>query len=686
MALIKTVDYETLDDDLIVMKFEEIAHDDLPYISIITPTKNRSLFYELMLFNWNNIDYPKDRCEWIIVEDGDDDMQIFIHENINRFNGQIRYFRLDEPTPIGFKRNFGASKAKYDIIVHIDDDDYYPPESVLTRVRILMKYNTVECTGCLKVRCFNLINEETFEAYDPVLNFSESTLAYRRSFWKTSCFDDHCIKTEGFEFIKDRYEQCIDIPSQFIVCQFTHLNNTVNRRLSDVMIFGDNFLDTVTLMTRNFIKQLQMQIALQIPENREALEFIKKCSKKTEVSKHIDSLKPNIRKTNIIREFRLRFPDKIEFYNKELVYYCGIGQYLFHTKVWDYDNNDVGGSEESVLNLCKYLALYHKYKCYIYNVRDDKKRFKFNRGSVTFLPYYDFNPSNCYTNIILWRDPSHLDMKFNAKTVCLDLHDVIDPDWITDKRFENVTWIMVKSIYHQSLINTDQHVKTRVIPNGIIEEEFENKDHIKRHPYTFLSTSSADRCLTALLDMYPEVIDKDDKSSFVWCYGFDGLIKDPTPSVQKWIIDKKRKMNTFKRFINAGNIPVDKINMMYLKCDVFLYPAQFPEIDCISLTKAMAAGCFPIFTDVGALREKCSFGGFCIEHLQSKKIHEVERFPTKRLDYTLDKDIYKKFVEKVFEYLDMDYDEEQRKNMQRRVLEKYGMKNITLEWKNIFVI
>ena len=35
-----------------------------------------------------------------------------------------------------------------------------------------------------------------------------------------------------------------------------------------------------------------------------------------------------------------------------------------------------------------------------------------------------------------------------------------------------------------------------------------------------------------------------------------------------------------------------------------MYPTTFPEIDCISLTKALAAGCIPITSASGALNEK----------------------------------------------------------------------------------
>ena len=48
---------------------ETKSDEELPYISIVTPTYNRSEFWELMYSNFKRTDYPKDRMEWIIVDD-----------------------------------------------------------------------------------------------------------------------------------------------------------------------------------------------------------------------------------------------------------------------------------------------------------------------------------------------------------------------------------------------------------------------------------------------------------------------------------------------------------------------------------------------------------------------------------------------------------------------------------------
>ena len=47
--------------------------------------------------------------------------------------------------PVGQKRNYGVEQCRYDFIVHQDDDDYYFPDSILAKVRILKRYPKCGC-------------------------------------------------------------------------------------------------------------------------------------------------------------------------------------------------------------------------------------------------------------------------------------------------------------------------------------------------------------------------------------------------------------------------------------------------------------------------------------------------------------------------------------------------------------
>ena len=43
--------------------------NNLPFVSVCTPTYNRRPFINTMIKCFNHQDYPKDKLEWIIIDD-----------------------------------------------------------------------------------------------------------------------------------------------------------------------------------------------------------------------------------------------------------------------------------------------------------------------------------------------------------------------------------------------------------------------------------------------------------------------------------------------------------------------------------------------------------------------------------------------------------------------------------------
>jgi glycosyltransferase involved in cell wall biosynthesis len=93
-------------------------------VSILTPTYNRRPFIPQYLKYVRHQDY-KGRIEVLVADDGEDSVADLFQRDIT-----IRYIRLDKRMPLGYKRNLLASEAKGEILVHMDDDDYYPPSRV----------------------------------------------------------------------------------------------------------------------------------------------------------------------------------------------------------------------------------------------------------------------------------------------------------------------------------------------------------------------------------------------------------------------------------------------------------------------------------------------------------------------------------------------------------------------------
>ena len=94
-----------------------------PFVSVLTPTYNRRKFIPAAIEIYKSQLYPKDRMEWIIVDDGTDKVEDLFAE-ASKTIPNIKYISLSEKLLIGQKRNLLNDNAKGDIMIAMDDDDY----------------------------------------------------------------------------------------------------------------------------------------------------------------------------------------------------------------------------------------------------------------------------------------------------------------------------------------------------------------------------------------------------------------------------------------------------------------------------------------------------------------------------------------------------------------------------------
>ena len=253
-------------DDTFLLKLPKIEMNDLPNVSIITPTGNRRLFFSLALKNYQSFIYPREKIEWIILDDGTESIGDLIPKDKS-----IRYIKMDcdgNRLPIGCKRNKAVEYASHEYIVFMDDDDYYTPESLLARVKLLINPN-VDCVGCSSVGCYNLITNESVLAEDSNNALCEATLAFKKKFWEERKFDEGDLNNESKFFLQYRQDRLLDIPFQFIMVAFNHNNNLTSslreydnfdKWYSDNKKEYINLYDSLDVITQIFLEDLKKVI------------------------------------------------------------------------------------------------------------------------------------------------------------------------------------------------------------------------------------------------------------------------------------------------------------------------------------------------------------------------------------------------------------------------------------------
>jgi hypothetical protein len=202
---------------------------DLPKVSVITITRDRRAFIPLAKFCMVAQSYPEDKIEWVIVDDGIDQIKDLVSDLPN-----VKYILCDEPMTIGAKRNLAVEKASHDVLVMLDDDDIYPNNSVLTRVAHMLAAPAKDCLFSTTIPCYEIHDKKSFMNVPPPhlpmsQRVSEATLCFTRAFWEARKFSDIQI-AEGDAFVHGREHMCREVSPQDVIVSLIHKKNTSTRK------------------------------------------------------------------------------------------------------------------------------------------------------------------------------------------------------------------------------------------------------------------------------------------------------------------------------------------------------------------------------------------------------------------------------------------------------------------------
>lgn len=197
-----------------------------PFVSVCTPTFNRRPFIEYMVKCFNHQDYPKDRMEWIIIDDGTDkigDLVISIP--------QVKYFAYDKKMSLGEKRNIMNEKSKGSILVYMDDDDYYPPERVSHAVTTLREHPNAMCAGSSEMYIYfkHIKKMYQFGPYGPK-HATAASFAFKRELLKDHFYDNNAALAEEKVFLKNYTVPFVQLNPLKTILVFSHDHNTFDKR------------------------------------------------------------------------------------------------------------------------------------------------------------------------------------------------------------------------------------------------------------------------------------------------------------------------------------------------------------------------------------------------------------------------------------------------------------------------
>jgi len=197
----------------------------LPFVSVCTPTFNRRPFWETIIKCFQQQDYPMRLVEWVIIDDGTDPI-----EDLVKGVPQVKYFKYDKKMTLGVKRNLMHEKAKGDIFVYMDDDDYYPPNRISHAVSKLQKTPTALCAGSsvMSIYFYDLGKIYQFGPYGPN-HATANTFAMRREILKITKYNENASLAEEKEFLKNYTIPFVQLDTDKTCLCFCHSGNTFDK-------------------------------------------------------------------------------------------------------------------------------------------------------------------------------------------------------------------------------------------------------------------------------------------------------------------------------------------------------------------------------------------------------------------------------------------------------------------------
>ena len=199
-----------------------------PFVSVCTPTFNRRPFIEMMFQCFRNQTYPKEKMEWIIVDDGTDKIGDLVkNSNIP----QIKYISVQEKMILGAKRNLIHKYAKGDILVYMDDDDYYPPERVEHAVETLLKNPGALCAGSSEIYVYYKHIQKMYQSGPfGATHAPAGTFAFRKQLLDHTSYDENASLAEERAFLKEYTIPLVQLNPMKTILVFSHEHNTFDKK------------------------------------------------------------------------------------------------------------------------------------------------------------------------------------------------------------------------------------------------------------------------------------------------------------------------------------------------------------------------------------------------------------------------------------------------------------------------
>ena len=547
-------------------------------ISILTTSQLKRNNTLQILFDIIKNQTYKNIYEWIIVEGSQSKGDAIINEKLIKnniierddYNFIIKYIPYTKKVNLGNLRNKGNDMAKGDIIIWMDDDDFYFNTYVEHCYETLNNSNLL-IAGSTNIYVHDLVLEKNIQLNfkNIVSNYmSNNVMAYKKEYLILHRYNNEDKSNEEQAFTHNFTEKYEELNPDKSIIHLLHSYNTFNKRRG---ILDSTFkraigwepctIDLVSLIPAKYLEKYK---------------------------KHLIDTTPS---------------------TYDISYLTG-----GLTIIWSPTDMKLGGSEQAIVNLSNNWAKLGK-KVAVYGNFENE----ISINGVDYLFWYKFPFEKNLNTVILWRASGlilGLFYKIKAKTLVVDFHDKfsemvfynLNKVNLLGNMFDRVHKINFKSNYHlesfEEFIGHKLAIeKYNIILNGVRVDAFSNNNlttHSNfRNPYRFCYCSCYTRGLETILEKLWHIIYKNEPRATLHVYYGMERIQDVNYK------EKMLRLLSQPGVTDHGRQPMDAIIKEKYLSTFQLYLSVDPqEIDCISIRESLVTGCIPIISNFGVFKER----------------------------------------------------------------------------------
>jgi glycosyltransferase involved in cell wall biosynthesis len=214
------------------MSKQKQNQNEPPFVSVVTPTYGRHVFLPYLITMFQNQTYPQKRMELIILDDSPQAVSDPVLMSLMSNSKNIKYVFHPTKLSIGAKRNKLNDMSQGDIIVAMDDDDFYPPQRVEQAVKALHTKPGYQIAGSSEMHIlFTLdMSIRRFGPYGP-FHATNGTFAFTKTYAQSHRYDENVAFGEESSFTGNFSEPLKQInPYDTILC-IAHRENTFDKTI-----------------------------------------------------------------------------------------------------------------------------------------------------------------------------------------------------------------------------------------------------------------------------------------------------------------------------------------------------------------------------------------------------------------------------------------------------------------------